>query len=520
MARTDWVENVDWRQALSNVRNDAKGDWYRDPWNWVEYKFLFAGNIEYLLNQVRSSGIRRPFKIDVPKYNFATRPAVILEPLDRLILQGLCDFQSMKLAGELRPWVYGWRLPRKDAKRGEYSGNGDEWKMYRGHLHRLVSEMPLALRTDIVSCFASIPIDRVSEDIERNAGRNDITARLIDMLQLYDRVPGRSGIPQRSFASCIIANMYLSRLDPILQSYSDSEESGPMSLWAKLAGGGPFITRWMDDIWAFGWDEGRLRALQFDLQNEARDIGLELHAAKTEVMADDRLASEALKVEHSAVDAALDLKPPNPVPLEELLDKLLEDPINADRTSIKFATTRMRRRKVGSRLIRLVENANRMPQGADHLARTFRDFQLWEDLQDWFLEYESSDWAKINWAVSQLGTMFPTRGVSSSQLKDRFLEILAGRPPLPMLALTAQRLASWAPDHARDCLRALSERADHPLERRLVALASLAVREDRIRVRRLLSEYEENRVTLAAIEARDFRPFDIVPDFSADAPDA
>lgn len=517
MARADWVEKVDWQQALANVRNDAKGDWYRDPWNWPEYDFIFGGNIDYLLKRAQDSGIRRPSKIDVPKYNFATRPAVVLEPLDRIVFQGISDFLSLKLVGELREWVYGWRLPRKNATQGKYSNNRTEWEDYRAHLQRLVSGSTIGLRTDIVSCFASIPVERACEDIQRLSGRNAVSDRIIDMLRLYDQVQGRGGIPQRSFASCLIANMYLSRLDPVLQDYSDSRGRGGRSLCAKLAGGGPFVTRWMDDIWAFGWSEGPLRALQFDLQNEAREIGLELHAAKTEVLTGDRLASEALKVEHSAVDDALGSETPDVEPLEELIDKLLEDPINADRTSIRFAMTRMRRNKVTSRLTALVDGANRMPQGADHLARAFRDFQLWEDLQDWYIEYESSDWAKMNWAVSQLGTMFPTRGVSSQSLIERFLEILATRPPLPMLALTAQRLASWSPDRARDCLRELAASADHPLERRLVAIASLAVREDTTRVRRLLSEYEENRTTLAAIEAREFRPFDLAPDFSADS---
>lgn len=516
MARSDWTQKIDWQQALVNVRSDAKGDWYRDPWNWPEYDHVFDGNIDTLLSRASGTGIRRPAKIDVPKYNFATRPAVVLEPIDRLLLQGLTDFVSAKIVGNLSEWVYGWRLPRKDAKAGHYSKNGDEWDRYFNHLQRMVSGATIGLRTDIVSCFASIPVDRACEDIRRAGGRNAVTDRLADMLMVYDQVPGRGGIPQRSFASCLVATMYLSRLDPILQDYSDARSRGRMSIWAKLAGGGPFVTRWMDDIWAFGWDEGKLRALQFDLQNEARDIGLELHASKTEVLTGDDLATEALRLEHSAVDEALREETPDTEPLEALIDKLLEDPINADRSSIRFAMTRMRRNKVTSRLSALVDAADRMPQGADHLARAFRDFKLWEDLQDWYIEYESSDWAKMIWSVSQFGTMFPTKGVSSQELKDRFLEILSTKPPLPMLALSAQRLASWAPDDARDCLRDLANVADHPLERRLIAIASLAVREDTVRVRQLLSEYEENRITLAAIEARDFRPFDAVPDFAAD----
>ena len=171
MARSDWAQKIDWRQVLVNVRSDAKGDWYRDPWNWPEYDYVFNGNTETILGRAVGSGIKRPAKIDVPKYNFATRPAVVLEPIDRLVLQGLSDFLSTKIVGRLNEWVYGWRLPRKDAKPGQYSKNGDEWDRYFNHLQRMVSGATIGLRTDIVSCFASIPVDRACEDIQRAGGR-------------------------------------------------------------------------------------------------------------------------------------------------------------------------------------------------------------------------------------------------------------------------------------------------------------------------------------------------------------
>jgi hypothetical protein len=76
-------------------------------------------------------------------------------------------------------------------------------------------------------------------------------------------------------------------------------------------------------------------------------------------------------------------------------------------------------------------------------------------------------------------------------------------------------LVLWAPEKLRDILHALVGVADHPLERRLLAMAALACKEERDFVRRLLREYEENAVTLAMIECRDYRPVDPVGDFGA-----
>jgi len=256
MARTDWANKIDWEAAAANVTEDAKGDWYRDPWGWPEYAYVLASDRETIMMRARASGVKRAARIDVPKGNFATRPAIVLEPLDRLVLQGLTDFISAKLIGKLPPWVYGWRRPRKDPKPHRYTDNEQEWDSYRSHLKSLVRVYDIALRADIVSCFASIPVDRACEDIEHLSGRNEVSGRIIDMLTLYGQIPGRSGIPQRSLASCVIANMYLGRLDKVLSDYSASRSG----IFARLAHG-DLVVRWMDDFWIFGSKEAPLRAV-------------------------------------------------------------------------------------------------------------------------------------------------------------------------------------------------------------------------------------------------------------------
>lgn len=509
MARENWVNALKWTEAARNVETDSKGDWYRDPWGWPEYAYLLDGHLDIAAQRATSKGAKRVARIDVPKGNFATRPAVVLEPLDRLLCQALVDVISVKLIGDLKGWVFGWRLNRKQSQRqvGRYRPNNIEWDIYRAYLKALVEKFDCGLKTDIVSCFASIPINRAIESIVNRAGKNKITDRLSDMLRQFDQVPGRSGIPQRSLASCVIANLYLSKIDDILYEYSAKRTSRSRKVAAA---------RWMDDMWVFGSDEARLRSIQLDIQEAAREAGLELNLGKTDVLEDEDLATEALRLEHSAVDDALVGDSPDVEPLEQLIDRLTDDPVNADRTSIHFAMTRMRLHRVESRLPSLIDSAKKMPQGADHLARMFRDFGVWSDLQDWYLEYEKSDWAKIRWSVGQYGTMFPTKAKVDRGVIDRFAEILASRPTLPEFALAAQRLASWDQDVAKTCLRSLEKRADHPLERRIIGLASLAVRDESDFVRRVLGEYEENQLTLAAIEARSYRPFNPVPDFSAD----
>jgi hypothetical protein len=130
----DWAKILNPVRAVENLRQEMTGDWYRDPWGWPEYEFLLDGNLHWLTVRANSNVLRRVMQIDVPKENFGIRPAVIIEPLDRVLYQSLVDAVSKDLIGDLPSWVHGWRLDRSEPLLGEYAPNDYEWKKYRGHL--------------------------------------------------------------------------------------------------------------------------------------------------------------------------------------------------------------------------------------------------------------------------------------------------------------------------------------------------------------------------------------------------
>lgn len=437
------------------------------------------------------------------------RPAVVIEPLDRLLYQALTDRLSKRLIGRLPSWVFGWRLRRKNPAPGVMARNDFEWERQMVELSNCVGLMTYGFKTDIVSCFASMPAQLVCEEVERRAGSGAATSRLTDLLRGWEASPGRRGLPQRSLASAVLANMYLGVVDDVIEDYNASVGAkGAFGLVKNVS------TRWMDDIWVFGRDEGRLRRLQVDLQHAAREANLELNSAKTALLEGDALAEEALRVNHSAIDDALLTDPkPDLQPLEELIDEIIESPESTDRTSIHFAMVRMRAHDVQTRLPRLVDAAPRMPHGSDHVARAFRGFGLWKQLGDWYAELLDSDWGSFDWSVAQLGTMFPSRSDPGQAVVDGLLEALSRRPQLPLQALALQRLIKWAPDELRDLVRDRADQWDHPLERRLLGLTSVALAEPRQRTRSLLGAYEENAITLRAVSERGFRSLPVVADF-------
>ena len=348
MAGLDWAKALDYRTAAKNVRSEFPGDWYRDPWGWPEVDYVLGPAADRLTAHLASGRSHEVALVDVPKENWGSRPAVVLGILDRLAYQAVVDRYSVELIGDLHRSTYGWRLkPGVSPARGDYSHNSLQWDVYRNHLKEAGGAFDAALRTDVVSCFASIPISELQGSLDDRLPKGEISNWLTRFLGDMNKTPLRPGLPQRSLPSAVIANMYLSSLDDVLDHHAKLIPSilmltpGQKKLPERKS-----WTRWMDDIWLFGDDAGDMRSAQIELQNVVRSLGMSINSAKTEVLEGEKVATHALQIEHSAIDDAIKFAK-NEKPLEELIDRLLEDPSQAGRTSLKFALSRCESRRAG-----------------------------------------------------------------------------------------------------------------------------------------------------------------------------
>jgi hypothetical protein len=305
-----------------------------------------------------------------------------------------------------------------------------------------------------------------------------------------------------------LANLYLRPLDDILRQYT-----GDGSSWYHNT---PKSLRWMDDIWLFSNDEGLLRHAQVALQKGMNELDLNMNIAKTDVLVGDDLIEAGAKIQHSAVDADL-AGPATGEPLAALVDRLLTTPEKAPRTSVRFATKRMRDHDIYSHVDGFVAVTERMPQAADALARLFRDAGYSPELEDWYIEYLASSWHAIDWSAAQLGTMFSSSKPPGKRVIELFANLLADPGPLVMTALVAQRVAAWEPDLARAAIRAAVDRAHHPLIRRVLALGAIGAGEERDLIRRWLNEFEETSMTLAMLEDRGWK-VPVAKDFAGNGP--
>lgn len=276
MAKIDWLAALDLQQAVTNIRAEIPGDWYQDPWGWPELGFFLQKAQDRIVENLNASGTRAIALLDVPKENWGTRPAAVLDIADRLTYHALTDNLSVKMIGSMSPDAYGWRLHAVDPKPGVYSHNSKQWKGYRSHLSMLADFFSVALKSDIVSFFANIPISLVHESIMDRCPSNAVTKRLCDMIGAFDAIPNRSGLVQRSTASAVIANTYVAPLDDVLRHHSLVIPT----LFSRRKVQHRSFARWMDDIWLFGDDEADARRAQMDLQTAVQSLGLDLNSAK------------------------------------------------------------------------------------------------------------------------------------------------------------------------------------------------------------------------------------------------
>ncbi|MEX0684017.1 MAG: hypothetical protein WD981_07110 [Gaiellaceae bacterium] len=227
----DWLAALDLGRAFSNCHGDLYGDWHRDPWQWPEMRWIATKRANLVSARLNSDHLARVALLDVPKENFATRPAVVMDPLDRLIYQALVDSGSVALVGEVQPWAFVGRLHRESPRRGVYPRKF-EWENYRERLKLLVQRYPAVLKTDIVSFFSSIPIDELVEHTRSRLGGGRLIDRLEWMLRKWDEVPQRSGLMQRFLASSVLATSYLGPVDDVLHRYS--KNVGGAKGWVPL----------------------------------------------------------------------------------------------------------------------------------------------------------------------------------------------------------------------------------------------------------------------------------------------
>ncbi|MFC4115051.1 RNA-directed DNA polymerase [Nonomuraea zeae] len=509
---------LDLQKGAQLCRTEMYGDWYRDPWEWAEITWAKEEPSKIPITDLVSKtgeGIVARFTpefspLHVPKSLLGIRPAVVMTPDAHLLYLASIAAVAPKLHANLPEWVFGWRI--RDTQ--FITRNADEWRSYLSVLEQH-QQGEWALKTDITSFFASIDADRAETHLLDKLGKSAPATIAVSILRAHDALSSFSGLPQRSYGSAIIANSLLQPVDDLI---AHSIASGRI----------PRAVRWMDDIHIHG-AEGELFALNVELHQRMRQLGLELNASKSGLLPAAELADEfeLEKVEEIETPQQLiaDVSGLGYVSYDTsqilgLEERILADPQSWSRHVVRLVLRGLRENYEFDSVQQWLEIAPKLPHHADLIGRYLRDAVHFPfgDLSsglvgEWLNEYLSGPWSTLSWVKAQAALTFDSSGDSSSSIKGRLIEWLEHSSDLQLVAIAIQRLGSMEPSLVRDITRARVDAVTSPLMLRNFALGLMAANEESRFVMSILQRDPRNLLLLKMIDSRGYRALKVANDF-------
>ena len=287
---TNNIFGLDIVAATHLLKSEQYGAWYRDPWNFPELDTNFTETLDAPTLGVGKTPSGISFTVppsflpfDFPKSFFATRPAVTQDLQSSLVFAAAALQVAPSLHESLEDWVYGWRM-----RSGEFAGqSSNEWTEYI-KTKKDIQQSEYSAQTDITSCFASIDHEEISDFVYKTVGKTTAANIIASVLEQHAITPGRRGLPQRSNAASILAQLAFYYIDLRI---------------AERLSTGQIISarRWMDDI-SFEGNYEELHDLLTIIQNEARRFGLEINTSKTNIVTSNQLVQELEEEEHKLIE--------------------------------------------------------------------------------------------------------------------------------------------------------------------------------------------------------------------------
>lgn len=266
---------------VRQLRQDMRDDWYPDS---LGYEDVLTPNTvaEAITGAIEgNNGLfppERRIELNIPKKGFVLRYSLETSIFDRAYYHSLVQYLA-PLYDELLP---GQVLSHRHAGSGQRAGRYlflhpiEQWKLFEGYVAQEMASSPVVLVTDIQNYYENINISYLVEILRRRVpdlkvgGADKAKVRtVIDELERCLRewcyMPSH-GLPQNRDASSFLANSLLLPVD------------------TEMLRRGYKYYRYMDDIKIATTSRYRARAALQDLIVELRKLGLNVNAAKTEIL--------------------------------------------------------------------------------------------------------------------------------------------------------------------------------------------------------------------------------------------
>jgi hypothetical protein len=449
-----WLGTLNLSQAVSNVLTDSFGDWYRDPWGWPELSFLSDGGRVHVLTRAMKGPTGAATALDVPKTPTKARPAVILDLIDRVLYQACVDSVAPMISRQLPRRVYGWRLPARSERGHQYARNDYQWDSYVSDLHRGARTYQRAWKTDISNFFATVTPTSVANALAPLAPRETVRA-ILDIVKASAIPTGRSGIPQRSTASSVIANLLLVPVDNAIESIAGKAREA----------------RWLDDIWLFSRSDADLAEAAGRVESRITELGFVPNQEKTGFYEGAELQKAIDRLNLSYVDAQLARNANDDAGLDQALHGLLSAPELSGRHEVNFVTSRIKQYNKIEMAKALAQKPEALAHAADLVASVLLKFSLWRDLTHWCEDLLTSP--LLPWVKTSFLRSFPRTGKLPKDLVEVFAKMASDDSTPSILRVTAiSRISRRDRNLTRDIFSASLQNDLDPLTRRGMALAA------------------------------------------------
>jgi len=300
------------KRAWHLVRNDARTDFIRDAYCYLDFTFNLEDNLKTIQQDlIKESYYPKPLlEIDVPKSSLAVRPGSVPEIEDRIVTYAIIYLIAPYLDKKLPEGVYSYRLKPEETrdrifqdhdilkfpflKKKTIRSRVDIVEPWYGQWPKFIDQSVYTFEekgyrylaiSDIVSYFENISLDILRDEIllKNLPKEQKIINLLMHILEYWtwkscEGKPVLRGIPQGNEVSSFLGNVYLLPLDEEFRKFSRKKDIK--------------YFRYMDDVKIFAKDEATARECIFVMNNILRKLHLNIQGEKTIILQGEDIKSE------------------------------------------------------------------------------------------------------------------------------------------------------------------------------------------------------------------------------------
>lgn len=268
---------LDFDLAIKRCEVDISDDWFVDPLRYIDLL-----NWEYVYKYFEpsiKSGKYKPSKLErffVPKKERCLRQALIIPFPDRLYYMALVEILAPRLDQSLINGVYSARF--NPEKNGCQIIHGvEQWKKYKYHVAENVTTSDCIIEIDLLNFYDNIGKKLLINKINRVCTSPNEKAAAKALSILLDKfTDSKTGLPQNSDSSSILATFFLNQVDVYMETLTSKR-----------------YIRFMDDIRIFCTDKYEARKFFLEIETELRRCDLSMNSQKSKIISTSTIKEKA-----------------------------------------------------------------------------------------------------------------------------------------------------------------------------------------------------------------------------------